>query len=72
MMGIAPSGVHDEGARIFAYGLGKCLWTFLDDDVAPTNLAWHTRVEGSTVGVLRVAQRRNDNVGLETRFALKD
>ena len=67
---VAPGGVHDEHAGVLADGLGEGLGAVLDDDVAPTDLAWHAGVERSAVGVLRVAQRWDDNLRLETRLAL--
>jgi hypothetical protein len=70
-MGITPSGVHDESARILANGLSERFGSLLDNDVAPSNFAWLTAVERWTgLWVLTILQGGNDYIGLETGLSL--
>jgi hypothetical protein len=71
LMGITPSGVHDESTRILANGLSERFRSLLDDDVAPSNLAWLAAVERWTgLWVLTILQTGNDYVRLETGLSL--
>lgn len=71
LMGITPSGVHDESARILANGLSERFRSLLDNDIAPTNLAWVAAVERWTcIWVLTILQSGNDYFRLETGLSL--
>jgi hypothetical protein len=48
-------------------GLGKCLWTLVDNDVSPTFLTWDRRVDG-LAGI--VDNDWEQGLGLETWFTL--
>ena len=69
-MGITPRSVHDECAGVLADRLGKGFRPILNDDVPPTAFTRETSVEGGTVGVIAVLERRDDNLALETGFTL--
>ena len=73
-MGVTPRRVHDQAAWVRADGLGKCLGTVVDNNVAPADLAWESCV-GEDLGVVRVVaalELRDLDLRLETRFSLMD
>lgn len=51
LVAVAPGGVHDQATRITTYGLGECLGTLLDDDLAPADFAGDGDVDGRDIGV---------------------
>jgi hypothetical protein len=69
-VGITPGSVHDEHTWVLADSLGKCLRTFLNDDVAPTDLAWHRSVERSSLRIVTVGEFRYLDLLLEAGFSL--
>ncbi len=69
-MGITPRSVHDECAGVLADCLGESFRPMLNDDVPPTTFAGETGVEGGAIGVVAVLERGDDDLVLETRFAL--
>ena len=71
-MSITPGGIHDQAARVRADGLGEGFGALLDDDVAPTDLAWHRGVDGRAVRIVAVLQLGDDNLILETGLSLEN
>lgn len=70
-MGITPRRIHYERAWVFADGLCKCLWSFLDNDVSPADFAGECCVKRGAIGILAILERRNDDFILETGFSLR-
>ena len=68
-MRITPCSVHDENTRVLAHGLGECLGTLLDDDVAPADLAREGRVERRALGVFAVDKFGDVDLVPEAGFA---
>ena len=69
-MSITPGGIHDQATRVRANGLGEGFGALLDDDVAPTDLAWQRGVDGRAVRIVAVLQLGDDNLILETGLSL--
>lgn len=70
-MSITPGGIHDQYTRIRANCFGEGFGTLFDDDVTPANGAREGGIEGRSIGILAVSELRNNDFGLETRFALQ-
>src|SRR5271156_580716 len=65
LVGITPGSVHQQAAFVGADRLGKCLGSFLVDDVFPSFRAWLGYVEWLTI---TIKESRHDNVGFGFRL----
>jgi hypothetical protein len=69
LVGVAPSGVHDQAAGVVANGLGKGSGTLLDNDGSPARQARLRGVQ-RLFDVGRVGDRRNGDLLAQLRLAL--
>lgn len=66
-MSIAPCGIHDQDARVFANGFGKSLGTIFYDNISPTNCARECSIQWRAISGLQLGY---DNIGLDAWFSL--
>ncbi len=69
-MSVTPCRVHDESARVRPDGFGECLWTFVDNDIAPALLARDRCVQWRTVGIRPVWKLGDNDLFFEARLPL--